>query len=108
MASNLAHDFAFARTLYNSCKGKHLLDTPEDGGRTLTWLIPVTPNETWLSGEYYEHSKRALPGKLNPQTHDVELTKALWRRGLELIAQLPQTAGPTRTSQEVHKTYDFH
>lgn len=98
IASNFAHDYGFARTLYHSWIGKRLLDTPEDGGRALSWLVNGTPGRTWLSGEYYEHNELAPPGKVNPQARDVKLAKALWQRSL-VLSGLPESE-PTSLGQQ--------
>lgn len=63
---------------------KHLLlISSEKGGDTLSWFIEGTPDETWVSGAYYD--ERVLTRRVNPRIEGAALAESLWQKSAELV-----------------------
>ncbi|SEB36458.1 SDR family NAD(P)-dependent oxidoreductase [Microbacterium hydrocarbonoxydans] len=63
---------------------KHLLlINSEKGGDTLSWFIEGTPDETWVSGAYYD--ERVLTRRVNPRIEGAALAESLWQKSAELV-----------------------
>jgi NAD(P)-dependent dehydrogenase (short-subunit alcohol dehydrogenase family) len=77
-----AESSSIMRLLYRTPLRRVLLIGPEKGGATLRWFIDGTPDETWISGAYYD--ERVLTTRVNPQVNDPALADALWQRSAEL------------------------
>lgn len=71
------------RFVYRTPLKRLLLITSEKGGSTLSWFIEGTPDETWISGEYYD--ERVLTRRVNPRIEDAALAEALWQKSAELV-----------------------
>lgn len=69
--------------IYRSPLAKIFMISAEKGGDNLAWFIGGEPDETWISGHYYD--ERALTNKFNPQVLDDALVDALWVRSAELV-----------------------
>lgn len=69
--------------IYRSPLAKIFMISAEKGGDNLAWFIGGTPDETWISGHYYD--ERALTNQFNPQVLDDALVDALWQRSSELV-----------------------
>ena len=82
--TNFASDSSTVMRLVYRTPLKHLLlISSEKGGSTLSWFIEGTPDETWISGEYYD--ERVLTRRVNPRIEDAALAEALWRKSSELV-----------------------
>ena len=82
--TNFASDSSTIMRIVYRTPLKHLLLISSDkGGRTLTWFAEGTPDETWISGRYYD--ERVLTRRVNPMIEDAALAEALWRRSAELV-----------------------
>jgi NAD(P)-dependent dehydrogenase (short-subunit alcohol dehydrogenase family) len=82
--TNFASDSSTVMRLVYRTPLKHLLlISSEKGGRNLTWFVEGTPDETWISGEYYD--ERVLTRRVNPRIEDAALAEALWQRSAELV-----------------------
>ena len=82
-----AESSSIMRLLYRTPLRRVLLIGPEKGGATLRWFIDGTPDETWISGAYYD--ERVLTTRVNPQVNDPALADALWQRSAELTGITP-------------------
>jgi NAD(P)-dependent dehydrogenase (short-subunit alcohol dehydrogenase family) len=82
--TNFASDSnTLMRFVYRTPLKRLLLITSEKGGSTLSWFIEGTPDETWISGEYYD--ERVLTRRVNPRIEDAALAEALWQKSAELV-----------------------
>ncbi len=82
--TNFASDSnTLMRFVYRTPLKRLLLITSEKGGSTLSWFIEGTPDETWISGEYYD--ERVLTRRVNPRIEDASLAEALWQKSAELV-----------------------
>ncbi|MCP1428489.1 NAD(P)-dependent dehydrogenase (short-subunit alcohol dehydrogenase family) [Microbacterium foliorum] len=82
--TNFASDSSTIMRIVYRTPLKHLLLISSDkGGRNLTWFVEGTPDETWISGRYYD--ERVLTRRVNPMIEDAALAEALWRRSAELV-----------------------
>ncbi len=82
--TNFASDSnTLMRFVYRTPLKRLLLITSEKGGSTLSWFIEGTPDETWISGEYYD--ERVLSRRVNPRIEDAALAEALWQKSAELV-----------------------
>ncbi|WP_134772775.1 SDR family NAD(P)-dependent oxidoreductase [Ornithinimicrobium flavum] len=82
IATNFANDTSSVMRFAYHTPIRHLMTSVETGGRRLVWLAEGTPGVTWRSGEYYERNK---PGKVNPQVHDEDLARGLWKRSEAML-----------------------
>ena len=82
-----AESSSIMRLLYRTPLRRVLLIGPEKGGATLRWFIDGTPDETWISGAYYD--ERVLTTRVNPQVNDPALADALWQRSAKLTGITP-------------------
>ena len=81
--TNFASDSnTLMRFVYRTPLKRLLLISSEKGGSTLSWFVEGTPDETWISGEYYD--ERVLTRRVNPRIEDAALAEALWQK-LSLI-----------------------
>ncbi|GAA1232653.1 NAD(P)-dependent dehydrogenase (short-subunit alcohol dehydrogenase family) [Microbacterium phyllosphaerae] len=82
--TNFASDSnTLMRFVYRTPLKRLLLISSEKGGSTLSWFVEGTPDETWISGEYYD--ERVLTRRVNPRIEDAALAEALWRKSAELV-----------------------
>jgi len=82
--TNFASDSnTLMRFVYRTPLKRLLLISSEKGGSTLSWFIEGTPDETWISGEYYD--ERVLTRRVNPRIEDAALAEALWHKSAELV-----------------------
>lgn len=82
--TNFASDSnTLMRFVYRTPLKRLLLITSEKGGSTLSWFVEGTPDETWISGEYYD--ERVLTRRVNPRIEDAALAEALWQKSAELV-----------------------
>ena len=82
--TNFASDSSTVMRLVYRTPLKHLLlISSEKGGSTLRWFVEGTPDETWISGEYYD--ERVLTRRVNPRIEDAALAEALWQKSAELV-----------------------
>ncbi|WP_311243875.1 SDR family NAD(P)-dependent oxidoreductase [Microbacterium sp. WCS2018Hpa-23] len=82
--TNFASDSnTLMRFVYRTPLKRLLLISSEKGGSTLSWFIEGTPDETWISGEYYD--ERVLTRRVNPRIEDAALAEALWQKSAELV-----------------------
>lgn len=82
--TNFASDSnTIMRFVYRTPLKRLLLISSEKGGSTLSWFIEGTPDETWISGEYYD--ERVLTRRVNPMIEDAALAEALWKKSAELV-----------------------
>lgn len=82
--TNFASDSSTVMRLVYRTPLKHLLlISSEKGGSTLSWFVEGTPDETWISGEYYD--ERVLTRRVNPRIEDAALAEALWQKSAELV-----------------------
>ncbi|MDN3445817.1 SDR family NAD(P)-dependent oxidoreductase [Microbacterium sp. APC 3901] len=82
--TNFASDSSTVMRLVYRTPLKHLLlISSEKGGSTLSWFIEGTPDETWISGDYYD--ERVLTRRVNPRIEDAALAEALWQKSAELV-----------------------
>ena len=82
--TNFASDSnTLMRFVYRAPLKRLLLISSEKGGSTLSWFVEGTPDETWISGEYYD--ERVLTRRVNPRIEDAALAEALWQKSAELV-----------------------
>jgi NAD(P)-dependent dehydrogenase (short-subunit alcohol dehydrogenase family) len=82
--TNFASDSnTLMRFVYRTPLKRLLLISSEKGGSTLSWFVEGTPDETWISGEYYD--ERMLTRRVNPRIEDAALAEALWQKTAELV-----------------------
>jgi len=82
--TNFASDSSTVMRLVYRTPLKHLLlISSEKGGSTLSWFVEGTPDETWISGAYYD--ERVLTRRVNPRIEDAALAEALWQKSAELV-----------------------
>ncbi|MGN7949247.1 SDR family NAD(P)-dependent oxidoreductase [Microbacterium sp. 22215] len=82
--TNFASDSnTLMRFVYRTPLKRLLLISSDKGGSTLSWFVEGTPDETWISGEYYD--ERVLTRRVNPRIEDAPLAEALWRKSAELV-----------------------
>lgn len=82
--TNFASDSnTLMRFVYRTPLKRLLLISSDKGGSTLSWFIEGTPDETWISGEYYD--ERVLTRRVNPRIEDAALAEALWQKSAELV-----------------------
>ena len=82
--TNFASDSnTLMRFVYRTPLKRLLLISSEKGGSTLSWFIEGAPDETWISGEYYD--ERVLTRRVNPRIEDAALAEALWQKSAELV-----------------------
>ena len=82
--TNFASDSnTLMRFVYRTPLKRLLLISSEKGGSTLSWFVEGTPDETWISGEYYD--ERVLTRRVNPRIEDAALAEALWQKSAELV-----------------------
>ena len=87
--TNFASDSSTVMRLVYRTPLKHLLlISSEKGGSTLSWFVEGTPDETWISGAYYD--ERTLSNRVNPQVDDAALAEALWQKSAELVGITPR------------------
>ncbi|WP_285363644.1 SDR family NAD(P)-dependent oxidoreductase [Microbacterium sp. LMC-P-041] len=82
--TNFASDSnTLMRFVYRTPLKRLLLISSEKGGSTLSWFVEGTPDDTWISGEYYD--ERVLTRRVNPMIEDAALAEALWQKSAELV-----------------------
>lgn len=82
--TNFASDSnTLMRFVYRTPLKRLLLISSEKGGGTLSWFVEGTPDDTWISGEYYD--ERVLTRRVNPMIEDAALAEALWQKSAELV-----------------------
>ncbi len=83
VATNFASDTThFFRRVYHTWMRSFLI-SPERGGRNLTHFIAGTPDQTWLSGEFYGSHRRI--SRTNPQAYDDDLVREHWERSTTML-----------------------
>lgn len=88
---NIASSFGreskgFIRAIYRTPL-RHLLSTPEKGGRRLADLAEGAPGRDWEPGRYYENDK---PADHKLKGADDRTARELWERSEELLAAAPR------------------
>jgi len=82
--TNFASDSnTLMRFVYRTPLKRLLLISSEKGGSTLSWFVEGTPDDTWISGEYYD--ERVLTRRVNPMIEDAALAEALWQKSAGLV-----------------------
>ncbi|NDV02809.1 SDR family NAD(P)-dependent oxidoreductase [Pseudoroseicyclus tamaricis] len=73
--------------VYASRLARSFMRTNEQGADQLVWLASTPAGEGWESGQYYEKRKPAR--RINRQTRDAALARALWARSEQVLGLTP-------------------